>query len=280
MSVLRQAAPGADLRDFIHRLPPLRNPDMAAAYEHGLMATKPATPRGPASIGDHLALAIRRFKPRRRPLSPDRLASRQRRRTLALSGALPPAFGAHYTPAQIAALTIIAGEVKRRGFCDLAVDAIAALAGCGRTSVQDAVREAARQGHVAVTPRPRPGQKNLTNIVHIIDKAWLGWIKRGPARPRPTGFKASNPTNTPEIIREKKVQSSASQEALREVNGRKTEPDHPPTERHQPAQTHETDSGGPRQLSEAMLEAMQWISERRSAPPARPSLRLPSSWGR
>jgi len=66
MSAFRASSPGADLRDYLHRMPPARNPELAAAYECGQAETKAARIRGPLSVGEHLARHVRRFKPRRR----------------------------------------------------------------------------------------------------------------------------------------------------------------------------------------------------------------------
>ena len=63
--------------------------------------------------------------------------------------------------------------------CVLPVDAIAALAGCSRTSVKNALRQARLLGLILVKERRIPGRKSLTNIVSIISKEWLGWLKLG-----------------------------------------------------------------------------------------------------
>jgi hypothetical protein len=47
-------------------------------------------------------------------------------------------------------------------------------------SVQNAVAEAVRQGHICREERERKGRKNLTNILRIMSLEWLTWIKRGP----------------------------------------------------------------------------------------------------
>ncbi|MFG1345230.1 helix-turn-helix domain-containing protein [Xanthobacter autotrophicus DSM 431] len=139
----------------------------------------PKAPRPPRVLG--------RFAPRRRQCSPDRARSRARRRTLA--GDLPSSVRELFTEAERAALVVIAGEVKHHGVCDLTIDHLAALAGCSRTTVQNAVREARRLGLVRVTFRPRTGQKNLSNLIDIVSPEWRTWIKRGPAAHKPTGFK-------------------------------------------------------------------------------------------
>ncbi|QIB32690.1 hypothetical protein [Ancylobacter pratisalsi] len=144
------------------------------------------------------ARLLSRFKPRRRPCSPDRQAARDRRRDLGGAGNMPAAIRRAFTEGQRAALTIIAGEVKHHGQCDLPIDRIAALAGCGRTTVQNAVHEARRLGLIKVTGRPQRGRKNLTNLVVIVSAEWLAWLKRGPAAHRPIGSKTS--THSPKIV--------------------------------------------------------------------------------
>jgi hypothetical protein len=131
-----------------------------------------------------------RFKPRQHPRSPDRKASRDRRRTLGGSAVMPPNLRHHYTEGQRAVLSIVAGEVKHHGVCDLPIDKIAALAGVCRTTVQTTLHEARRLLHLKITERPRPGRKSLTNVVEIMSAEWLTWIKRGPTAYRPVG---SNP---------------------------------------------------------------------------------------
>ena len=59
-----------------------------------------------------------RFTPRQRQRSPDRKASRDRRRMLGGSSALPDNLRHHYTEGQRSVLCIVAGEVKRCGVCD------------------------------------------------------------------------------------------------------------------------------------------------------------------
>jgi hypothetical protein len=112
-----------------------------------------------------------------RPRSPDRQRSLERRRSCAASGSIPAKLAAAFTLGEVAALSVIAGEVKRRGQCDLPIDAIAAMAGCSRTVVQSALRQARSIGLVHVQERPQPGRKNLTNIVMIISPEWLSWLR-------------------------------------------------------------------------------------------------------
>jgi hypothetical protein len=76
-------------------------------------------------------------------------------------------------------LCIIAGEVKRRGICDLLIDKIGALAGVCRTTVQSTLHKARRLGHLKITERPQRGRKSLSNIVEVVSREWLAWLKKG-----------------------------------------------------------------------------------------------------
>ena len=102
-----------------------------------------------------------RFTSRQRQRSPDRKASRERRRMLGGSSVLPDNLRHSYTEGQRAVLCIVAGEVKHHGICDLPIDKIAALAGVCRTSVQTTMHEARRLGHIKITERPQRGRKSL-----------------------------------------------------------------------------------------------------------------------
>src|SRR5258706_12848461 len=141
-----------------------------------------------------------RFVPRQPQRSPDRKASRDRRRILGGSSALPDNLREYYTEGQRAVLCIIAGEIKRHGICDFPIDKIAALAGVCRTTVQTAMHEARRLHHLKITERPVPGRKSLPNLVEIISREWLVCIKRGPSPARMIGSNPVKMVNTTQII--------------------------------------------------------------------------------
>ena len=181
--------PGGIERSLLSSRP--HDDELARAYETGEAHTRKAS-RGPRGIVGRIAAQFIQRGQRRHPVSPDREASRTRRRKWC--GGLPVALRSLYTEGERAVLAVIADQVKKHGCCDLAIDAIAALAGVGRTTVQNTLRAAQKKehGHIRVQQRPRPGRKNLTNLITIISKSWLGWLKRS------IGFKASNPSKTEE----------------------------------------------------------------------------------
>jgi hypothetical protein len=140
------------------------------------------------------------FPPRRLHRAPMRSVAIARRRHLAASGPLPPSIACKFTVGELAALRIVTDEVRERGHCDRTIAEIAARAGICRTTAQNAIRAAAAMGLLTAQERRRQGQKNLPNVVRIVSREWLQWIKRGGrAVPRPVsksiGFKKTDPTD-------------------------------------------------------------------------------------
>jgi hypothetical protein len=152
------------------------------------------------------------FKSRQRSRSPDRKASRDRRRMLGGSSALPDNLRHFYTEGLRAVLCIVGGEVKRQGVCDLPNDQIAALAGVCRTTVQTAMHEARLLGHITITERPIFGRKSLTNIVRVSSPAWLAWLKRCPSPSRFIGFNPVKRVSPTKIIELRKEEASNEKE--------------------------------------------------------------------
>ncbi len=128
-----------------------------------------------------------------RPKTP---ASLERRRRWAASGAVPPALASRFTPAETAVLAVIAAEHQKHGRCTLVIDHIAALAGVGRTTVKNALREAQRQSLLRIEERRVSAWRNAPNIVTLTSPEWLSWLRlrtRGVgSNPQPPRLQESN----------------------------------------------------------------------------------------
>lgn len=171
---------------------PCRDDELAKGYETGDARTRRASP-GRTSVLARISSRFIPRAPRKRPSSPDAQASLRRKREMSGPSELPTRIRGNYTAGEQAVLVVVVREVMKKGCCDLCIDQIAAMAGVGRTTVQNALRKA-RDGeapHVTVEERPRPGRKNLTNVIRIISKEWMDWLKRR------IGFKALKPTLIP-----------------------------------------------------------------------------------
>lgn len=169
-----------------------RDPALVAEMEASILdgtyssrfPTKPATQakwfKRPTMIG---SLIGPHGETKRQRRVRDRTASRGRKRTMGGAGAMPHTIRCHYTEGERAALTVIALEVKRRGFCDWPIDKIAAVAGVSKRTVQYALAtaSAAERAHIKVERRPMKGRRNKTNIITIIAEDWTTWLKRGPS---------------------------------------------------------------------------------------------------
>ncbi|WP_414833584.1 hypothetical protein [Afifella sp. YEN Y35] len=133
-----------------------------------------------------------------------RAAAYGRRRKMGGSGRMPDRIRAHYTEGERAALTVVAIEVKRHGRCELTNDAIASRAGVCRRTVQYALGKASENGHVDVIHRPQRGRKSKPNVVQIVARDWLAWLRfekprsNGP-RPKAIGCKAMRTKENREI---------------------------------------------------------------------------------
>ena len=157
----------------------------AQAFEQGSAPTQPASaPRlHMESMTPKLKAALNNYTPRPcrvRLSGEERCARRARKRVLGGSSTMPDTMRPLYTEGERAVACVVAGEVKRYGQCDLALDTIAARAGVGRTTAQNFMHEGRRQGHLGITRRPRHGANHDTNIIRITSAEWLSWIKRAP----------------------------------------------------------------------------------------------------
>ena len=124
-----------------------------------IVPPKPAVPRKP--VGS-------------RPRSP---AHMERRRRWTGSGWIPPQLAARFTMAEAAVLSTIAAEVARRGLCRLTIGHIASLAGVSRTTVQNAVRQAAALGILTSEEWRLTAWRSAPNTVRIVSPEWRAWLK-------------------------------------------------------------------------------------------------------
>src|SRR3954468_15112753 len=127
-------------------------------------------------------------------------ASMERRRRWAASGALPPALAARFTLAETAVLAVLAAEVLRHGRCTLVIEHIAALAGVSETTVRNALRAARGLGLLTIEERRLTAWRNAPNVVRIVSREWLGWLRLRTPKERVLGggCKLVHPTPTQE----------------------------------------------------------------------------------
>ena len=124
-----------------------------------------------------LEAALTRRRPQRPPV---RSVAIERRRRWAAAGRLPPKLAALFTLGEQAALAVIAVEAGKRGTCTLAIGAIAALAGVSINTVKRALRQARALGLVTIEERRLSRFRNDTNVVRVVSREWLSWLRLGP----------------------------------------------------------------------------------------------------
>ena len=141
-----------------------------------------------------------KFAPRRHIASPDRERSRLRRRRNGLARSMPDQMAERHSEALRSVAHVIAEEHLIRGQCALPNDQIAALAGVCRSTVRNHRKAAVKHGEIQVIERPsRHGGPNDTNIVRIVDPAWLRWLKKRAKMPRGIGCKGFIPLSPTKI---------------------------------------------------------------------------------
>ena len=156
-------------------------------------------------------------------------ASLERRRRWAASGRLPPAIAARFTAGEQAVLALVAAETARRKDCRLAIEHMAAIAGVGRSTVKNALREARRLGLITVEERKVTGWRNDTNVVRIVSSEWTAWLRltrRSPIPASPTtlpleGGGVKSATGTPTQVQNRgKPRPAEPSQRLPEGSGR------------------------------------------------------------
>lgn len=139
------------------------------------------------------------------PRSPDRQKSIHRRRTMAMSGAVPARIAAGFTTGECAVLAVLARQCQRLGRCTLCIDAIAAMAGVCRRLAQQAMRRAAMAGLIRVTERKVRAFRHLPHRIEIVSADWRTWLRLSP----PQGCKFLHPTDNKKISWEEKARAKA-----------------------------------------------------------------------
>ena len=140
------------------------------------------------------------FPPKRLQRAPERSVAIERRRRLACSGPMPPTLASRFTTGQLAVLRVVGDEMARNGACGLCIDAIAARAGVCRRLAQAAIRLAEGDGLLTIQERRHQGRKSDPNVLRIISREWLQWLRRGgrsaaPALLGSIGCKTMHPTD-------------------------------------------------------------------------------------
>ena len=112
--------------------------------------------------------------PGSRPRSSESL---ERRRRWVASGKLPPQLAGRFTPAETAALAVVAAEAAKRGDCRLTIGAIAGIAGICPRSVRNAIRAAEAAGVLTIEERRLTAFRNDTNVIRIAAPEWRSWLR-------------------------------------------------------------------------------------------------------
>lgn len=122
------------------------------------------------------------FPPKRpvvRPVQTERLKRRLRRRGWSYQGWMLPAHAQQFSTGEVAVLSVVAkltgghgGDLRRT------VAELAARAGVSVTTCKNAIRQAKKMGLITVQEQRRNFEPNGPNIITIVDKSWLAWLRR------------------------------------------------------------------------------------------------------
>nr|WP_181377316.1 GntR family transcriptional regulator [Ochrobactrum sp. LM19] len=101
-----------------------------------------------------------------------------RKRRLGGREALPAHLQELFTEGERAVLFVVAADHKQHGSCSSWIQQIADRAGVGKTTVRNAIRRAAALKIISVKHREQWRGKNLSNVLTIICRDWLFWMRR------------------------------------------------------------------------------------------------------
>ncbi|MGH2343499.1 hypothetical protein ACRC7T_18695 (plasmid) [Segnochrobactraceae bacterium EtOH-i3] len=130
------------------------------------------------------------------PRSPDREKSIQRRRTMAMSGAVPAKIASAFTMGECSVLAVIARQVQRLGSCTLCIDALAAMAGVCRRLAQQAMRRAEKAGLLRIEERKVRAFRHMPHRITIVSAEWSAWLRLSPKQ----GCRKLHPTDNQHIF--------------------------------------------------------------------------------
>lgn len=171
------------------------SPDRRARASTGAGLRSPGVSNHPTSTA--LVIPARRRRPV--PVLPELV---RRRRIVAAAGLLPPNLAWHYSPGELAAISIVVDRCRSRGYCDLFIEQIQCMAGVSRKTVQNAIRLAVRLGHVSCQTRPAQGRgfkKHRSNVIRIVSRELQAWVSKRKGRVTPASDQANR--STPMITR-------------------------------------------------------------------------------
>ena len=126
---------------------------------------------------------------------------------------MPPKLAAHFTLGEQAALAVVAVEAAKRSACMLAIGAIAALGGVSEATVKRALRQGRALGLITVEERRLSRFRNDTNVVRVISREWLSWLRLGRSE---GGGQNRTGTNTSDLDRGRQRPSERTQRAAGE----------------------------------------------------------------
>lgn len=152
--------------------------DGDAEHLDSLLRARVGAPGGSRTAAVAIGACRSLFPAKRRQRAPERIVLIERRRASAAAGWLPPALAARFTVSEQSVLAVVVREIVTRGACELAIDAVAALAGVSRRMVQQALRLAHDTGLLLVEERRRHGDRNRTNRITMLSRELAAWAQR------------------------------------------------------------------------------------------------------
>ncbi len=101
----------------------------------------------------------------------------KRKRVMSGETGMPDDMGCWYREGELAALAVVAGEVRQCGQCRMPVGEIAECAGVSASTVRSALRYAESVGHVVVEAGFSGGSQRA-NVVRIVSVKWMKHMRR------------------------------------------------------------------------------------------------------